>query len=70
MVCPYGVIGKQKEQRVAVKCDRCPDRDEPACVASCPTRALVYSEEEVFSSQIRAKAASQVAEGYATEKPV
>ena len=70
MVCPYGVIGKQKEQRVAVKCDRCPDRDEPACVASCPTRALVYTDEEAFSGTVRAQAASQVAEGYATDKPV
>jgi carbon-monoxide dehydrogenase iron sulfur subunit len=68
MVCPYGVIGRLKEQRVAVKCDRCPDRDEPACVISCPTRALVYAEEEIFSGTIRTKAASQLAEGYAAEK--
>jgi len=69
MVCPYGVIGRQKERRVAVKCDRCPDRDEPACVVSCPTRALVYSEEEAFSGTVRAQAASQVAAGYAADKP-
>jgi carbon-monoxide dehydrogenase iron sulfur subunit len=68
MVCPYGVIGRLKEQRVAVKCDRCPERDEPACVGACPTRALVYSEEEAFCGTIRTKAASQVAEGYAAEK--
>jgi carbon-monoxide dehydrogenase iron sulfur subunit len=68
MVCPYGVIGRLKEQRVAVKCDRCPERDEPACVGACPTRALVYSEEEAFSGTIRTKAAFQVAEGYAAEK--
>lgn len=67
MVCPYGVIGRLKEQRLAVKCDRCPDRDRPACVAACPTRALVYTEEEAFSGTVRSRAASQVAEGYATE---
>ncbi len=26
----------------ALKCDLCPDRDSPACVDSCPTRALSY----------------------------
>ena len=30
MVCPYGVVGRQKEGNIAVKCDRCPDLDEPA----------------------------------------
>lgn len=64
MVCPYGVIGRQKEQRLAVKCDRCPDRDEPACVASCPTRALVYAQEESFAGTVRGKAAAKMAEGY------
>jgi carbon-monoxide dehydrogenase iron sulfur subunit len=68
MVCPYGVIGRKKEQRVAVKCDRCPDRDQPACVDACPTQALVYAEEEAFAGTVRAAAASQVAEGYAAEK--
>ncbi len=59
MVCPYGVIGRQMEQRVAVKCDRCPDRDAPACVDSCPTKALVFAEEEAFSRSVRASAAKQ-----------
>ena len=68
MVCPYGVIGRKKEQRVAIKCDRCPDRDEPACVAACPTRALVFAAEEAFAGSVRAGAASRIAEGYAAEK--
>jgi carbon-monoxide dehydrogenase iron sulfur subunit len=65
MVCPYGVIGRKKEQRVAVKCDRCPDREQPACVEACPTRALVYATEETFAGSVRSGAAKQVAEGYA-----
>ena len=65
MVCPYGVIGRQKEQRVAIKCDRCPDRDEPACVVACPTHALIFAEEEAFVGTVRSSAASRVAEGYA-----
>ena len=68
MVCPYGVIGRKKEQRVAVKCDRCPDREQPACVDACPTQALVYAAEETFAGSVRSAAAAQVAEGYAAEK--
>ena len=68
MVCPYGVIGRKKEQRVAIKCDRCPDRDEPACVCACPTQALVFAEEESFVALVRASAASNVAASYAAEK--
>lgn len=64
MVCPYGVIGRQVERRIAVKCDRCPDREEPACVTACPTRALLYMEEEDFSARLRQVAAVEVVEGY------
>lgn len=59
MVCPYGVIGRQGDgRRVAVKCDRCPDREVPACVASCPTKALVYAEVEEFAEGRRREAAA------------
>ncbi|UCF91794.1 MAG: 4Fe-4S dicluster domain-containing protein [Desulfobacterales bacterium] len=68
MVCRYGVVGRLKEQRVAIKCDRCPDREVPACVAACPTRALVFTREENFAGIVRAQAASQVAQGYAMGK--
>lgn len=48
MACPYGVIsafddsGNRQSNRfsVAVKCDFCPDRDTPACVAACPDEAI------------------------------
>ncbi|GAB4558463.1 MAG: 4Fe-4S dicluster domain-containing protein [Anaerolineae bacterium] len=47
MACPYGVIkvGSYNGHSVAVKCDLCPDREIPACVANCPNGALVYAEE-------------------------
>jgi carbon-monoxide dehydrogenase iron sulfur subunit len=64
MVCPYGVIGRQLERRIAVKCDRCPDLDIPACVTACPTKALVYAEEVEFSGSVRRVAAAEVVEGY------
>lgn len=44
MVCPYGSIRIHEGQKVALKCDRCPDEDEPACVRGCPTRALLVNE--------------------------
>ncbi|MEW6110207.1 MAG: 4Fe-4S dicluster domain-containing protein [Nitrospirota bacterium] len=41
MVCPFGVITRDKEKHIAVKCDRCHKLDIPACVNACPTGALV-----------------------------
>lgn len=40
MVCPYGVIRRDEGIRKALKCDRCPDEEVPACVRDCPTKAL------------------------------
>ncbi len=68
MVCPNGVIGRQKERRVAVKCDRCPDRDTPACVTACPTQALVFVEEDAFSEMVRSGAAARISEGGFSEE--
>jgi len=44
MACPFGVIRKNEAEDKAMKCDCCPDRETPACVAACPNRALVYEE--------------------------
>lgn len=38
MVCPFGAIKRQKKN--VVKCDLCKDREIPACVESCHTKAL------------------------------
>jgi carbon-monoxide dehydrogenase iron sulfur subunit len=53
MVCPYGVIGRDKARAKAYRCDRCPDLETPACVSSCPTNALVYQSVEGFSKAKR-----------------
>lgn len=46
MVCPYGVLARDASAHsIAPKCDLCPDRATPACVAACPNGALVYAEE-------------------------
>jgi len=53
MVCPYGVIGRHLQTQKAYRCDRCPDRESPACVSACPTKALVYETSDEFSRQKR-----------------
>ena len=58
MVCPYGVIGRHHEEHKAYRCDRCPAREVPACVAGCPTHALVYKTAGEYSSETRKKASS------------
>jgi carbon-monoxide dehydrogenase iron sulfur subunit len=56
MTCPYGVIGRQAGVRKAVKCDRCKDLDEPACVHACPTRSLVFATQSEFMEMMRKEA--------------
>jgi len=66
MVCPFGVIGLGQDvdgKVIAIKCDLCPDRDIPACVEACPTKALVYMEADEFAKQkLRPRAATAVSE--------
>jgi len=50
MVCTFGAIVRVRDAKVAVKCDRCEDREQPACVAACPTAALVFCEPEEFEA--------------------
>ncbi|MEW6348813.1 MAG: 4Fe-4S dicluster domain-containing protein [Thermodesulfobacteriota bacterium] len=53
MVCPYGVVTRQQDRKVAVKCDRCQDREVPACVGACPTKALLFAEPDEFEASVR-----------------
>ena len=43
IACPYGALTKDVDRRTVVKCDLCPGRDVPVCVANCPNEALVLS---------------------------
>ena len=63
MVCPYGVIGRHLEEHKSYRCDRCPDRESPACVNACPTHALVYRSVEDFSADARRVAAGRMIAG-------
>jgi len=60
MVCPFGVIGRHLETQKAYRCDRCPDREVPACVSACPTKALIYKEAEDFSRDRRVVVATEM----------
>ena len=45
LVCPVGALTRDGERHVVAKCDLCPDRDVPACVAHCPNEALALVED-------------------------
>jgi carbon-monoxide dehydrogenase iron sulfur subunit len=51
--CPFGMMGNRAESRITVKCDRCPERERPACVDSCPTEALVYTQSDLHAKTKR-----------------
>lgn len=51
MVCPYGAIRPNLKTRLPLRCDKCKDKDSPACVAACPTGAIIWQEEEIALSQ-------------------
>jgi carbon-monoxide dehydrogenase iron sulfur subunit len=48
LACPYGALTRDSGSKVVAKCDLCPSRDVPACVANCPNEALtlIVDEEE------------------------
>lgn len=49
MACPFGAIIPAAAAKVAVKCDACQDMEQPACVAACPTGALVYGDDTAYN---------------------
>lgn len=66
LVCPYGAIRLSHDRKRVHKCDGCVGRlavgQEPACSASCPTRALAFREvEELARERTAATAAREAA---------
>ncbi len=45
LACPHGAIARDPGKKIVAKCDFCPDREMPACVANCPNEALMVVEE-------------------------
>ncbi len=62
--CPFGVIQVHPNAKGVLKCDLCIDRladhREPACVESCPTKALLFVEEEQENKSKRQRTAESV----------
>jgi len=62
--CPFGVITVNPGGKGVLKCDLCIERlaagQEPACVAACPTKALVFVEEQEVTREKRKKTAMQL----------
>lgn len=48
MSCPFGAAAPSAGFKVAIKCDACKDMEYSACVAACPTGALVYGDEPAY----------------------
>jgi formate dehydrogenase iron-sulfur subunit len=71
LVCPFGVIQLDTVNRVIQKCDLCIDRLRnnklPACVATCPARAITYDEFDTIMEKVRKKRAMSILSGVETE---
>ncbi len=63
--CPFGVISVDAQAKGVLKCDLCierlADHLDPACVASCPTNALLFIEEREDNKAKRLRTAESVA---------
>jgi Fe-S-cluster-containing dehydrogenase component len=60
-VCPFGLIHLASGRKAVLKCDLCTARlakgMEPACVASCPVRALAFKEVKADADRRRSQLA-------------
>lgn len=45
LACPHGAITRDPGQKIVAKCDFCPGRETPVCVANCPQEALMIVED-------------------------
>ena len=45
MVCPYSAIRPNLKTKMPIRCDKCKDKEEPACVKACPTGTIIWQEE-------------------------
>ena len=60
LACPFGAINRCPGSKIVAKCDRCPDRDVPACVSACPTQALFFMTTDEVQRRKRCSLAEQM----------
>lgn len=74
MVCPFGVLELDYSNKVMRKCDLCVHRLQegklPACVSSCPARALTYDEIDTIMRRIKERSARAIISGIGVEPGV
>ncbi len=62
--CPFGVITLDSNGKGVLKCDLCMERlaegQEPACVAACPTKVVIFGSEEETNREKRRKVAEKL----------
>lgn len=63
MNCPFGAIERVEDEHVALKCEGCPDKEVPACVAACERGILGYGAVQDLSNAVRKKAAARFLTG-------
>ena len=58
VACPFGVI-QLRDENTVLKCDRCINRlqkgKDPACILTCPTKALLYDKRDAILGKRRKK---------------
>jgi len=70
VVCPFGIIQLDTVNKVIQKCDLCNSLGKgklPACVATCPGRAIIYDEFDTIMEKVRKKRAMSILSGVGTE---
>jgi Fe-S-cluster-containing dehydrogenase component len=71
MVCPFGILEFDTLSKVMRKCDLCVHRlsegKSPACVTTCPARALTYDEFNNIILKIKEKAAKAIVSGVGSQ---
>jgi len=45
MACPYAAVRPNIKTKIPIRCDKCKDKNELACVKACPTGAIIWQEE-------------------------